>query len=105
MSSLGKAEEKLSTETAATAFQLAWATIRKFGKNIWDKATLAQSMATYAQGYLSIHGHIKVLGMSNPIALASIYPAVEVVSPGYRNAYDRIEDINRSLRDRKHVSP
>src|SRR6266702_4585319 len=101
MSSLNKAEEQLSTQTASTAFQLAWGAISKLGKKAWDRATLDRAMKRYARGYLSRHGRVKVLGMTNPIPLLSIYTAVEVVPPNYRNAYSGIEAIRESLRTRK----
>jgi len=104
MSSLDTAEEQLSTQTASTAFQLAWGAISKLGKKAWDRATLDRAMKRYAQGFLSRHGRVKVLGMANPIPLAVIYTAVEVVSPNYRIAYSGIEGISQSLRERKRES-
>jgi predicted NACHT family NTPase len=101
MPTLEKAEEELSTQTASTAFQLAWGAISKLGKKAWDKATLARVMKRYAEKYLVRHGQVKILGMSRPIPLSTIYTAVQVVSPNRSYSYNRIDAFRESLSAKK----
>lgn len=104
MSSFEEIQEELSTETAKTAFQLAWKTISSLGKSGWTRAAMERAMAKYAERYVFRHGQIKVLGMSSPVALSTIYTAVKVISPTSRNAYGDLDAIQESLRRTRTVN-
>lgn len=98
-------EKKITEQTAATAFQLAWGLIKKLGLKGWEKAQIQQAMKKYAGNFRQRHGQVSVLGMSQPVPLHQIYTAVRVIKPDYLRDFTAPDAMEESFREsqRRHA--
>lgn len=96
--SWAEAQKELADQSAKTGFQLAWNICKVIGKKTWEKVQIEKAMGRYAENYVHRHGQVKVLGMSEPISLQSIYTDVRVISPQYRRAYETVERLEEQFR-------
>lgn len=97
---LSSAAGQLADETAKTAFQLVWNSIRSLGRGAWEKSRVHTAMTTYATRYIERNAQVKILGMSQPAPLQSIYTSVRVIPPRYRHQYETTDGLERRYRER-----
>jgi NACHT domain len=90
----GKIEEKLQEQTAATAFQLVWGTIKGVSNLVIDENTVQHGMKEYARQFLERYGNVKILNMDQPVPLSDIYVAAQVISPRAAKSFSSVEDLH-----------
>lgn len=100
MSAPTEFEGKVYEESAATAFQLASKIVSSAVKGAWDLAQLQIATRRYLDAYLTRHGHVKILGMAEPLPLRQLYTDVKVVSRDYLNKFATVDDLERTFRER-----
>lgn len=96
------AKKKLSEETATTAFQLALKTLKATGKRIYKRMQVENAMSSYANAFVERYGHIKVLGMTKPIPLISIYTDAQIISPHYLYKHSTVDGMEVQFREAGH---
>ncbi|HYO52483.1 NACHT domain-containing protein [Archangium sp.] len=90
----GKVEEKLQEQTAATAFQLVWGSIKGLGNLVVDENAVQRGMKEYARKFLERYGNIKVLNMDQPVPLSEIYVAAQVLSPRSVRSFSSVDELH-----------
>lgn len=98
-------ETQFEKETAKTAFQLIWGTVKRLGISRWRKMEVSKAVNEYVHNYLFRHGKVSVLGMAKPIPLTQIYTNVRVVSPTGREISHDIDGLEEAFkrRNREHL--
>lgn len=103
----GKVAEKLQEQTAATAFQLVWGSIKGLGDLVIDKNAVQRGMKEYARKFLERYGNVKVLNMDQPVPLRDIYVAAQVLSFRSVMRHSSLEELHELFRQRgrRHLFP
>lgn len=95
---------------AVPVFQTLWGSGGKvlgmFGKKLDEKAKQAIFAASrqYAQNYTERHGILKVLGMREPVALESVYTAVQFLDNESLRSFESVETLEEVYRQAKQRS-
>jgi hypothetical protein len=99
----GKVEDKLQEQTATTAFQLIWGTLKGLGNLVVDENAVQRAMKEYAQRFLARYGTIKVLHMDQHISLSDAYVAAQVLSPRAMKSFSSIDELHEMfIRQGRH---
>lgn len=99
--SVDSIEEEIVEEGAVSLFQYVSKILGTYGKRTFDKYAIKKAAKQYYKNYLFRHGQIKVLGMSEPISLAKIYTAVEVVDAGTVENFSTVEGLEKIYLEEK----
>lgn len=102
---MGKTEEKLQEQTAVTAFQLVWGSIKGLGNLVVDENAVQRGMKEYARKFLERYGDVKVLNMAQPVPLRDIYVAAQVLSPRMVKSHSSVDELHELFlqRGRRHL--
>jgi hypothetical protein len=74
---------------------------KKLGRRVIDEVKIHHALESYVENYMKRYGHIKVLGMTQPIPVKDIYTSVEIISPRYRHAESTLDDLDDDFRSRR----
>jgi predicted NACHT family NTPase len=90
--------QKLSDESAKNLVQLALSLGKKIGRAANDEIKIRKATDKYAENYLRRYCQVKILGMSEPVALNSLYTEVQLVDARHRNKAKIIADLEDNFR-------
>src|SRR5689334_9152286 len=74
-------------ESAKTLVELAWEIGKAVVQAGYEKHQAEYACSEYLARYDGRHAQVKILGKSEPVALASIYTEVRVVPPDFLRGY------------------
>lgn len=97
--SSNEAKQKLYDQSATTLFQLAAGLTSRGFAAVWDATKVNLAMRHYLDAYLRRYGHIKLLGMAEPLPLRQVYADVQVVGRDFLNRFRSIEELEDDFRN------
>lgn len=95
-----KFDEKFAEEGGSTAFAIAWNLIKSIASRGLEYARVKSALFEYAAHYEAQHGMIKVLGMTRPVPLFSVYTAVRLADASVLRRMESIETMEQAFREK-----
>jgi hypothetical protein len=84
-------------KSAKTLVELAWNIGKVVVQAGYEKHQADRACAEYLHRYEQRHAKVKILGMSEPVDLASIYTEVQIVPPSFLHGYRTQEELHNLL--------
>jgi len=80
--------------SAKTLVELAWSIGKVVVQTGYEKHQADRACADYLRLYEKRHGLVKILGMAEPVDLASIYTEVQIIPPSFLNSYRSQQELH-----------
>lgn len=89
---------KTLEEGSKTTLKLVISIVSKTIKKAVDHRKAKEALHNYIANYISRHGHVKILGMTEPIPLSDVYVSIQLVPSHYLNRDQEIQALETSFR-------